>query len=307
MFGYIYILKLREHINCNEIVYKIGRTHDILKRIRSYPKGSKLLYIIYSNNIITQERDIIQKLKPFLRGDLGYEYFACPIKYIKDTIDTISGICDYKKNEKDNIIFNSNVKFNKPIKKNNNSIKINAPIKNILKINKTNLNVVDNNFVKLKATIKENKTNLNVDNLETNNNDNVDNLEINNCNNNDNLEVNNGNDNLEVNNGNDNLEITKNNKYMCPRCNYETLYVSNFITHLNRKTICKDINESTLSPKTILENLLIKKNNKQFECDKCNTKFTTNSSLKRHHTTCNGINRSNNTIINGLKNLLLGS
>jgi hypothetical protein len=93
-------------------------------------------------------------------------------------------------------------------------------------------------------------------------------------------------------------------RYICPRCDYKTSIISNYTAHLNRKTACKDINESNLSSKTIIENLLEERNDKKFECDTCNTKFTTNGSLKRHLRTCDGTKRSNNILENGLKTVI---
>ena len=48
--NFIYIIKIREFVNNNQNIYKIGRTtQDNLKRFNNYPKGSILLYYIYIN------------------------------------------------------------------------------------------------------------------------------------------------------------------------------------------------------------------------------------------------------------------
>jgi hypothetical protein len=223
MFGYIYILKLREHIKSGEDVYKVGRTQNIVQRKRGYPKGSSVLYQIYTNDIINQEYQILQQLKPFKLTEYGNEYFGCNISHIEQVILSVCNLHDFPKT-------NQEIESNE--------------IENDI-----DSSVIESIITKIK---KKNDTD-------------------------------------------------KSQKYVCPRCDYETSIITHYIAHLNRKNICKDINESNISPKTIIESLLLEKNNKEFECDVCNTKYTANKSLKRHHKTCNGTKRSNTVLEKGLK------
>jgi hypothetical protein len=107
MEGYIYILKLREHINNNEEVYKIGRTNDIIRRTKEYPKGSKIIYTIHCNNMNESETKLKRHLKQYIRKDLGSEYFECDINIIKKYADIVSNISDIQviklNNKKTNI------------------------------------------------------------------------------------------------------------------------------------------------------------------------------------------------------------
>jgi hypothetical protein len=48
---FIYLLQEREFIKTREPIYKIGKTkQEKLKRIKSYPNGSELLFYIICNN-----------------------------------------------------------------------------------------------------------------------------------------------------------------------------------------------------------------------------------------------------------------
>ncbi len=106
MSGYIYIIKLREHIKTNESIYKIGRTKDINKRFPQYPKGSLLIYCIYTQNIIETESIIIKDLQDYNCNEYGKEYFNCNLTNIKRIIDKHTNITDsitYKFDDKINV------------------------------------------------------------------------------------------------------------------------------------------------------------------------------------------------------------
>jgi hypothetical protein len=87
MSGYIYIVKLREHVKTGEKIYKIGRTKDINRRFPQYPKGSHLIYCIYTEDVICKESEILQNLNEFICKEYGNEYFSCNLTYIKNIID----------------------------------------------------------------------------------------------------------------------------------------------------------------------------------------------------------------------------
>ena len=75
---FIYLLQQREFINTKEPIYKIGKTkQERLKRIKSYPKGSELLFYIVCNNCDEIEKTIINKFKGHFihKKELGNEYF----------------------------------------------------------------------------------------------------------------------------------------------------------------------------------------------------------------------------------------
>ena len=75
------MIQLREFLNTN--IVKIGRTiQDNMKRIKSYPRGSKLLLYINCNDCIKTERYIINLFKTNYtqKKDYGLEYFEGDIK-----------------------------------------------------------------------------------------------------------------------------------------------------------------------------------------------------------------------------------
>jgi len=76
--GYIYLIQLREFLDKDEDIYKVGMTcQPGHKRFASYPKGSKLLYQVTCDNCLKAEKLIIQKFKEkFVQmKDIGTEYF----------------------------------------------------------------------------------------------------------------------------------------------------------------------------------------------------------------------------------------
>ena len=76
--NYIYLLCEREFIKTNEPIYKIGRSlQENLKRIQSYPNGTKLLFQSMCEDCIDSEKELIKlfKLNFIHRNDIGNEYF----------------------------------------------------------------------------------------------------------------------------------------------------------------------------------------------------------------------------------------
>lgn len=63
----------------NESIYKIGRTIDIIKRYKQYPKESILIYCIINENYYEMEKKWINRLNNNIklkkRDDIGREYF----------------------------------------------------------------------------------------------------------------------------------------------------------------------------------------------------------------------------------------
>jgi hypothetical protein len=84
--NYIYILQEREHINANIPIFKIGKTkQENVKRIKQYPKGSKLILQSDCFDCDKLERKIIElfKNKYIQKTDIGLEYFEGNIDDMK--------------------------------------------------------------------------------------------------------------------------------------------------------------------------------------------------------------------------------
>jgi hypothetical protein len=107
---FIYLLQEREFIKTKEPIYKIGKTkQEKLKRIKSYPNGSELLFYIVCNNCDEIEKTIINKFKNHYihKKEFGNEYFMGDYNSMIDTIY--------------NIIKTSKTEVIKDIKDNNNN------------------------------------------------------------------------------------------------------------------------------------------------------------------------------------------
>jgi hypothetical protein len=75
--GNIYLIWEREFLKTRENVYKIGRTDNIKRRLSQYPKGSRLIFSIYTPDCLTSERELIRQFRVTFksRTDIGSEYF----------------------------------------------------------------------------------------------------------------------------------------------------------------------------------------------------------------------------------------
>ena len=120
--GIIYLIQLREFVNADKNIYKIGRSvRDGVERIKEYPKNSKLYYLTHvSNNttVVKIETTIIKKFKKIFihRSDIGNEYFEGDhikmINYIHEIIifykkfikytEAINILCEFNKLIRDN-------------------------------------------------------------------------------------------------------------------------------------------------------------------------------------------------------------
>jgi len=102
---FIYLLQEREFIKTKEPIYKIGKTkQEKLKRIKSYPNGSELLFYIVCNNCDEIEKTIINKFKGHFihKKEFGNEYFMGDYNLMIDTIYNII------KSSKKEVIENNN-------------------------------------------------------------------------------------------------------------------------------------------------------------------------------------------------------
>jgi hypothetical protein len=76
---YIYLLREREFIKCNEQIYKIGKTtQNPIKRFNQYPKSSDLIFMIKVHDCHKVEKKLLSlfdsKFKQ--RKDIGREYYS---------------------------------------------------------------------------------------------------------------------------------------------------------------------------------------------------------------------------------------
>ena len=109
---FIYLLQEREFIKTKEPIYKIGKTkQEKLKRIKSYPNGSELLFYIVCDNSDEIEKTIINKFKGHFihKKEFGNEYFMGDYNLMIDTIYNIIRT-SIKEDIKDN---NENIKDNR--------------------------------------------------------------------------------------------------------------------------------------------------------------------------------------------------
>jgi len=104
---FIYLLQEREFIKTREPIYKIGKTkQEKLKRIKSYPNGSELLFYIICNNCDEIEKTIINKFKIHFnhKKEFGNEYFMGNYILMIDIIYNIIRTTDNEDIENNNKI-----------------------------------------------------------------------------------------------------------------------------------------------------------------------------------------------------------
>ena len=75
--GHIYALIEREFIRSGENVVKVGRAMSALRRIPQYPKGSRLLFCMYCDDLVGTEAELLRLLDVAFvrRTDIGRESF----------------------------------------------------------------------------------------------------------------------------------------------------------------------------------------------------------------------------------------
>lgn len=75
--GHIYALIEREFIRSGENVVKVGRAISALRRIPQYPKGSRLLFCMYCDDLVGTEAELLRLLDVAFvrRTDIGRESF----------------------------------------------------------------------------------------------------------------------------------------------------------------------------------------------------------------------------------------
>lgn len=89
--GYNYIVHTRESQRTNENVFKIGRTKCIEKRLKQYPKGTKLVHLRNSKDDVCSESILKKKFMTHFkqRPEYGSEYFEGNLTDMKTIFDKI--------------------------------------------------------------------------------------------------------------------------------------------------------------------------------------------------------------------------
>lgn len=121
--GIIYLIHVREFIKTGENIYKIGQSsRNGMKRIKEYPKGSKLLLLLRLNGYERQiESLLIKKFIYFFiqRRDIGKEYFEGDCEKMKFLINCVTSVAVLIKKETVDYMNYLNIIccFNKEIRK----------------------------------------------------------------------------------------------------------------------------------------------------------------------------------------------
>ena len=73
----IYLMHTRECLNANLLIYKLGRSHTLDKRIKQYPNGSSIICALPCNKSIICEQLLLDIFKKdFIhKKNYGNEYF----------------------------------------------------------------------------------------------------------------------------------------------------------------------------------------------------------------------------------------
>jgi len=90
-FGYVYVIITREFLNALSPVLKIGYSINISHRLSQYPKGSRLLYTRFVENVKSKETEVLRMLQEGFqkRKDIGKEYFEGSPNAIINCVDSI--------------------------------------------------------------------------------------------------------------------------------------------------------------------------------------------------------------------------
>ena len=88
----LYLMYTREFISADIPIYKIGRSYTLDNRVKQYPNGSKILFMICCNNSVACEAYLIElfKTKFTQKKYYGNEYFEGDKKLmIKEMFDYV--------------------------------------------------------------------------------------------------------------------------------------------------------------------------------------------------------------------------
>jgi hypothetical protein len=77
--NYIYCLIEREFLKSEEPIYKVGKSTNLFRRFRNYPKGSKIVFFSEVNDCHLAEKELLKVLnsheKIVKASDIGNEYY----------------------------------------------------------------------------------------------------------------------------------------------------------------------------------------------------------------------------------------
>lgn len=85
--NYIYCLIEREFLKTKETIYKVGKTNNINKRIKQYPKGSQMIAYIKVKDCHKAEKELLTILDSVVQRapEIGREYYNCQLKSLLPT------------------------------------------------------------------------------------------------------------------------------------------------------------------------------------------------------------------------------
>lgn len=114
----VYIMHTRECLNANLPIYKIGRSHNLGKRIKQYPTGSNIICVMPCKTSIICEQLLIEifKTKFIHKKNYGNEYFEGDYEVMVQTI--IDTLFTYKNNILENFKILKEEKKIKQLEKN---------------------------------------------------------------------------------------------------------------------------------------------------------------------------------------------
>ncbi len=262
--GYIYILYPRACKNCNENVYKVGKTQNYKKRMSKYTKGSIYKLVILVNDYHNIETNLLKlcRLKFIERKDYGNEYFECNLINLNKLVKEITNIEEVIIEEINNDNINEIV-IKETIEEN-----LERNLEEYIKYNMKKY--IENNFEKntknitndIKKYIEENINIFIEKNIK---------------------------------------KYTSNNKYIprkteeesefiCKRCGYKTNLKANLKTHLSNKKICNVLFED-IDRNELIKDLMNREIRKKgpYNCKKCGKELATRQSKWKHENTCNKI------------------
>lgn len=105
--GWIYLLQLREYVESETNIYKIGRTaQKNMKRFNGYPKSSILHYMVPSKDTVKDERNLISIFdNNFTKmPSVGREYYKGDVEEMINLIEDYLSQEDYTDTDTDNDI-----------------------------------------------------------------------------------------------------------------------------------------------------------------------------------------------------------
>lgn len=92
--NYVYLIREREFIRCNDPVYKLGKTTQLPNsRLSGYPKHSEVLLFIDVFDCHFTEKELMKYFDNLFicRRDIGREYYEGDLNFMKRTFFDVIG------------------------------------------------------------------------------------------------------------------------------------------------------------------------------------------------------------------------